>query len=391
MLKYKRLLPIQKRSFLLFGPRGTGKSSWVNEVVDAEITVNLLNSNDFFKFNANPAALYHLCEDLKQGQWVVIDEAQKAPQILNEVHRLIEDKRINFAITGSSARKLKQVDVNLLGGRANRLDFFPLCFQEISDDSFFKHTLNYGSLPLCILEQENAPDILSAYVATYLKEEIAAEALTKNLMPYARFLETAARNHAQQLNISNIATQSSLKRNIVDSYFQILEDTLIGYRLPALELGLREKEAVHPKFYFFDPGVARAAAGWIYEDMPDSWLGFSFETIVINEIRAYNSYLKKQKNIFHYAVHGSFDVDIFIETKKKILHSSAAYLGIQVKLSPVWNQKWTQNLDKLRFEAPKKIQRTIGIYTGNKILEYGKTVIFPWMKFVELLWSGEFF
>jgi predicted AAA+ superfamily ATPase len=241
------------------------------------------------------------------------------------------------------------------------------------------------------MDQDHAQDILSTYVETYLKEEIAAEAVTKDLGTYARFLETAARHHAQQLNISGIATEGSLKRNIVDGYFQILEDTLIGYRLPALSLGMREKEAVHPKFYFFDPGVARAAAGWVYEEMPESWLGYAFETLVLNEIRTYNSYRKKNKSLFHYTVHGSFDVDFFIEIKKKILQSPASYLGIEVKLSPTWSEKWSANLVKLHKESPKKIGRVIGIYTGKNRLSFPNIDVYPWMDFVERLWSGEFF
>jgi predicted AAA+ superfamily ATPase len=326
---------------------------------------------------------------LRPGEWAVIDEAQKVPDLLDEVHGLYESRRINFAISGSSARKLKRADVNLLGGRAIRCDFFPLAWAEIKRPVLLPLCLAYGTLPHVLATPAHAADTLASYVGTYLHEEIAAEALTRNLQPFARFLQVAARHHAQLLNVERVAQQAAVKRRTVDTYFEILADTLLGFRLPALRLGMRAKEAAHPKFYLFDAGVARAAAGWIRETMPDEWRGFSFETLVLGELRAFNAYRRKDKPIFHYTVTGGFDVDFVIETEKKVLSRPSSYVAIEAKAADEWRPEWSAPLNALT--SHRRFSAAYGVYLGKKAIEDGHVTVLPLVEFSRRLWAGEIF
>lgn len=389
--KFSRLMMRPEKTFLLLGPRGTGKSTWLTESYVGSVTINLLESDKFFRYKANPAAIREDLADLKAGSWVVIDEIQRVPELLNEVHSLYETRGLEFALTGSSARKLKRANVNLLAGRALRCDFFPLTGAEIQDESLLSHAIEYGTLPAIVKSPHLAADTLASYVETYLKEEIAAEALTRNLEPFARFLMVAAQHHAQLLNVESVALQCSVKRRSVDNYFQIVEDTLLGFRLPAANLGARSKEAVHPKFYFFDPGVARGASGWLREQMPDTWRGFSFESLVLNEIRAYNSYRKKDKNIFHYTVTGSFNIDFLIENQKKILQQPASYIAVEVKLAKHWRPEWTKTLTDFSADKKSKIHTCYGIYLGKETQIHGATTVMNFQEFSRRLWSGQIF
>jgi len=345
----------------------------------------------FFRYKANPQLLRSDVASLKKGDWVVIDEAQRVPELLNEVHSLYESVGLQFAITGSSARKLRRSDANLLAGRLLRCDFFPLTWNEVGSAKLFENCLAFGSLPATLNSPDSAPDMLASYVQTYLREEVAAEALTRNLEPFARFLMTAAQHHGQLLNIESIAKQAAIKRGSVDNYFRIIEDTLLGFRLPALRLGARAREVAHPKFYFFDAGVARAAAGWVREVVPEAWLGFSFETLVLNELRAYNSYKRLDKNFFHYSVTSSFDVDLLIEIKKKILQQPASYLAIEVKLAKKWQSAWTKILRNFADDKKSNVSKCFGVYLGSETLTDGNVTILNFTDFSQRLWAGEIF
>jgi len=277
----------------------------------------------------------------------------------------------------------------LLGGRAIRCDFFPLTWAEIRRPSLFDSCLSFGTLPHVLASPEYSADPLASYVGTYLQEEIAAEALTRNVQPFARFLQVAARHHAQILNVERVAQQAAVKRRTVDTYFEILEDTLLGSRLPAVRLGIRTKEVAHPKFYFFDAGVARAAAGWIRETMPEEWRGFAFETLVLGELRAFNAYRRKEKRLFHYTVSGSFDVDFMVETERKVLSRPAKYIAIEVKASRRWQPEWSEPLRLLASQGV--ITAAYGIYLGTKRLEQDGVRVLPLGEFSQGLWAGEIF
>lgn len=316
---------------------------------------------------------------------------QRVPELLNEVHSLYETQGLEFALTGSSARKLRRANANLLAGRALRCEFFPLAGAEIGNESFLNQCIEFGTLPSIVNYPSLAADTLASYVETYLKEEIAAEALTRNLEPFARFLNVAAQHHAQLLNVESVAQQAAIKRRSADNYFQILDDTLLGFRLPAANLGARAREASHPKFYFFDAGVARGAAGWLRETVPDAWKGFSFEGLVLNEIRTYNSYMKKDKNIFHYTVTGSFDIDFLVEHQKKILQQPPLYTAVEVKLSRQWRPEWTDLLNHFSSDKKSKIQKCYGVYLGQETQNFGTLTVMNFQEFSQQLWSGKIF
>jgi len=386
---FSRLLEPPAKTFLLLGPRGTGKSTWLAHHFPHAVRIDLLHTEKLYRYRSNPSLIRTDLASVQPGEWVVVDEAQKVPDLLDEIHGLYESKRINFAITGSSARKLRRADVNLLGGRAIRCDFFPLTWAEIGLPALLETCLSFGTLPHVLATPAHSADTLASYVGTYLQEEIAAEALTRAIQPFTRFLQAAARHHAQLLNVERVAQQAAVKRRTVDTYFEILEDTLLGTRLPALRLGLRAKEAAHPKFYFFDAGVARAAAGWIREMMPDEWRGFSFETLVLGEFRAYNAYRRKDKRLFHYSVTGSFDVDFIVETQKKILNHPSRFIAIEAKAASQWRPEWSGPLHTLL--GHEAVTAAYGVYLGKKPIEMDGLMVLPFGDFSERLWAGEIF
>jgi len=388
---FNRLLEFPGKTFLLLGPRGTGKSTWLASNAVASLSIDLLHSEQYYRYKARPSLLRDDVAHLVRGDWVVIDEAQRVPDLLHEVHSLYETKGLQFALTGSSARKLKRADTDLLAGRAIRCDFFPLTWAEISDVSKLNLCLDYGSLPHVVGAPKFAPDTLASYVQTYLKEEIAAEALTRNLEPFARFLQVAAQRHGQLLNVESVAQEAAVKRRSVDNYFGILEDTLLGFRLPSIRLGRRAKEVAHPKFYFFDAGVARAASGWLRETMPDEWRGFSLETLVLNEMRAYNSYRRKDRNIYHYSVTGSFDVDFIVETTKNVMHRPATYIALEVKLAKTWKRSWSDTLKGFCAEDSGNVTKAYGIYLGADTVKDGAVEIMNVTEFSRQLWAGNVF
>lgn len=386
---FSRLLEPPAKTFLLLGPRGTGKSTWLSKHFPQAVRIDLLHTEQLYRYRSNPSLIRSDLAGLRAGDWAVIDEAQKVPDLLDEIHSLYESRRINFAITGSSARKLRRADVNLLGGRAIRCDFFPLAWAEIKRASLFEPCLAYGTLPPVLTDPTHAADTLASYVGTYLQEEIAAEALTRNIQPFARFLQVAARHHAQVLNVERVAQQAAIKRRTVDTYFEILEDTLLGLRLPAFRPGLRSKEVAHPKFYFFDAGVARAAAGWIRESMPEEWRGFSFETLVLGELRAFNSYRRKDRRFFHYSVTGAFDIDFVVETQKKVFNRPSRFVAIEAKASSQWRSEWNKPLAMLSEKG--SLDAVYGVYLGTKTLVNDTVTVLPFAEFSRRLWGGDIF
>jgi predicted AAA+ superfamily ATPase len=257
MATYTRLLTPPDSSFFLFGLRGTGKTSWAKgHFGDAE-WFNLLSESLYQELLLNPGLFADRIRRLPAGSWVVIDEAQRLPNLLNEVHRAIEELGLRFAILGSSARKVRTAGVNLLGGRAVSRYMYPLLPDELGDDFDLSCQLQFGSLPL-ILAANDRRDRLEGYVQAYLREEIQVEALVRNLPAFARFLPIAALFHGQALNVSGLARDAGVNRSTVEGYLGILEDTLLTYRLPAFEGKLRVKERSHPKLYWVDNGVMRA-------------------------------------------------------------------------------------------------------------------------------------
>ena len=281
---YTRVFLSTKRSLLLLGARGTGKSTFIRDTLKPKLTIDLLKTSDFRMLKQNPSELESMTGFLKKNDTVFIDEVQKIPELLNEVHRLIEDKKLTFYLSGSSARKLRKEGVNLLAGRATTRRFYPLSLKEISKQVPVSKLLTTGLLPMAVNSSspEEVNDYLFSYVDTYLKEEIFQEGITRNVDLFSKFIELAGQYHAQIMNFENISREIGKSGDTIKTWFQILQDTLIGDYLEPYPLNFQSRETKHSKFYFFDHGIARAAEGVKNLPVPQEKLGFYLESIILN-------------------------------------------------------------------------------------------------------------
>ena len=281
----KRILTPPAQRFFLLGPRGTGKSTWLKAFFPDAHVIDLLSERTYQGLQANPGLFAYQVRALPPGKWVVIDEVQRLPVLLNEVHRFIEKKEHKFVLCGSSARKLKRAGVNLLAGRALNRAMHPFVPEELDKPLDVDDALQFGLLPI-VWDAMEKPATLTAYAQLYLKEEIQAEALVRNLSGFARFLPIAALFQGQTLNVSNIAREAGVARTTVTGYLEILEETLLCFRLSAFETKLRVRERKHPKWYWCDPGLVRAVKRSSGALIPEE-LGPLFEGLVAQLLRAY--------------------------------------------------------------------------------------------------------
>ncbi len=380
---YTRYLRHPKDSILLLGPRGTGKSTWIRQNFPKTLLYDLLNTTEALRLSKVPSLLFDELSHLQEGSWVIIDEVQKVPALLDEVHRLIETRRLRFILSGSSARKLRKGGSNLLAGRAALTQLFPLTSAEVGFQIKIPRALEFGMLPQSLLQEDPHP-YLRTYAEMYLEEEIKQEALTRNIGGFARFLEVAARQNGQITNVSNIARDAQVARPTVQGYFDILKDTLIGSWLIPWKLKRATKQIAHPKFYFFDTGVVRALSGRLPYASSQEELGPLLETFLLQEIRAYLSYTGR-----HYPVHfwrspDGVEVDIFCEGAK-------GYFAIECKASPRWDTRYERGLKRMQEEFGATKVHCIGIYTGMREMRSGSIRILPVLDFLKELWGGEIF
>jgi predicted AAA+ superfamily ATPase len=381
MSMYPRLLSPPKRSFFLFGPRAVGKSTWLRQHFAEAETFNLLELDVRLRFLRDPSAFRQRVQALRPGSWVVVDEVQLAPALLSEVHSLIESDRYKFAMSGSSARKIRRGEANLLAGRAILRNMFPLTLREISDDAKLGDLFASGCLPLVVdADDEEKGDLLEAYAMTYLREEIQAEALVRNLASFSRFLECAALSNGQVTNVSALARDAGVQRPTVQGYFQILQDTLIGHLLPAWRPRARIKEQAHPKFYWFDPGVARAMAGrvWLPVETPER--GPLLETYIYHELRAHLHYEKVPGTLAYWRTPAGNEVD-FVWT------APHACVAIEIKASRRWRHEFRQGLDALGEAVPHV--KKIGVYLGDEPLSDAGLHVYPLRMFLSELYAGK--
>lgn len=297
MLMFQRLLTPPKSSFFLFGPRGSGKTTWLGGHFRNAHRIDLLDEARYQRYLADASLFDREVRALPGGSWVVVDEIQRLPFLLGGIHRAIEERRLRFAMTGSSTRKFRRAGVNLLGGRAVHRTMYPFAPEELGDAFDLDQALRIGTLPL-IWVAEDPQDRLEAYARLYLKEEIQAEALVRNLQGFARFLPIAALLHGQVVNVSNIARDAGVARTTVHGYVQVLEDTLIVALLPAFEAKLRVRERRHPKLYVIDPGIVRALKGVRGDPVPEE-RGALFEGFVHMLLCLYRD-VRKLCDTLHY-------------------------------------------------------------------------------------------
>ena len=297
-------------SIFLFGARQTGKSTALRQQFAREIYIDLLNSEVRNRLERRPSLLYEMLKDKAEGTIVIIDEIPEVPTLLNEVHRLISEKNLRFVLCGSSARKLKRKGTNTLGGRAYPVFFHPLVSAELPDLDIDR-AVNYGMIPSHYLAK-NPERRLSAYIDVYLKEEIKEESLVRNLLAFQRFLEVAAISNGEILNNRNIAQECGVNASTVSSYFDILEDTLVGYRIPAYTKVVQRRLVQAPRFYFFDVGVANYLMhrSKLVRGTPE--YGHAFEHLVIQELIAYMHYTHQDERISYWRTYAGTEVDVII-------------------------------------------------------------------------------
>ncbi|MFH1258339.1 MAG: AAA family ATPase [Elusimicrobiota bacterium] len=314
---YSRLLqPPKDKSFFLFGPRGTGKTTWVKSTFTRALYLDLLEAELFNDLLANPQRLENLIpRDFKD--WIIIDEVQRIPELLYEIHRLIEKYKYKFILTGSSARKLKRGGVNLLAGRALRYQFHQLTAIELGQDFDLNHSLAYGQLPSAYTEAD-PKSYLESYVRTYLQEEVQQEGLTRNLGAFSRFLEAASFSQASVLSVSEVARECAVERKVVENYFTILEDLLIAYRIPVFTKRAKRRMIAHPKFYFFDVGLYRTLRPKGPLDRPEEIEGQALETLLFQELQAINDYLGLGYKMFYWRTSDNIEVDFVLYGEKGI-------------------------------------------------------------------------
>ncbi|MBI2082460.1 MAG: ATP-binding protein [Deltaproteobacteria bacterium] len=311
--------PLKSNSFFIFGPRGTGKTTFLKRFFEKEkvLWIDLLDPKVEEAYSREAGPLSYQSEALKEFAWIVIDEIQKAPKLLDLVHHHIESSGKKFALTGSSPRKLKKEGANLLAGRAFLNHLFPLTHTEMGNQFDLTAALHYGSLPrvtqLSLPEEKN--EFLRAYAHTYLKEEIWAEHLIRQLEPFRRFLEIAAQTSGQIVNYSNVARDVGVETPTVQSYFSILEDTLVGVLLEPFHYSVRKRQRHNPKFYLFDLGVRRAMERTLESSLtPGSYAyGLAFEHFVILEAYRLNSYHRKDFRFFYLRTKDDSEIDLIVE------------------------------------------------------------------------------
>lgn len=378
---YARLLPTPAQSTFLFGPRGTGKSTWLRQRFPRAAYYDLLDTGEALRLIKDPGALYRELSLLPAGGWAVIDEVQKAPELLDEVHRLIESHDLRFVLSGSSARKLRRGGVNLLAGRAVTTAMFPLVSAEVSFNLDLGKALQFGMLPMAV-DGGNPGEYLRSYADTYLAQEVRAEALTRNVGAFARFLEIAALQNGQPANATNIARDAGVHRRTVESHFQILCDTLLGYWLPAWKLKPAARQVLRSKFYFFDCGVARALTGRLAYPPTREELGAQVETFVLNEIRAYLSYSKLDYRLHYWRTYDGAEVDALLET-------ALGFLALEIKAAARWEQRFNRGLLRLRQALGPRKTTCLGVCSADRPARWGDVLVLPALDFLKRLWDGE--
>lgn len=376
---FKRLLQLSKnQSFFLFGARNTGKSTLIQHRFspDNTLTIDLLEHQQESRFSHNPDELFNIVENLPDKiTHVVIDEIQKVPKLLDIVHRLMLKKNKCFIMTGSSARKLKTGGANLLAGRAFVYHLFPLSFIELGPSFDLFEALSWGTMPQIFQldSEQDKKQFLSAYAHTYLKEEIASEQIVRQIEPFRRFLEVAAQCNGKVVNFSNIARDTGTSDKTVRTYYQVLEDTLIGFFLEAYHGSFRKRLRQSPKFYFFDTGVVRELTR--LTDIPirerTNHFGNYFEHYIILECHRLASYLKPNYKFSYIQTKDNVEIDLVIERPGKPL------LLIEIKSSQSLQKEMITQFIKLSKAIPNA--EAICLSRDMYAKQYEHVRALPWL------------
>jgi predicted AAA+ superfamily ATPase len=364
---------LERRSCFLLGPRQTGKTSLIRQLLPDVIYYDLLDSATYLALSQHPD---RLAEEIGNSmKRVVIDEIQRIPSLLNEVHRLIETRKVNFLLTGSSARKLRRGGINLLGGRARIKYMHPLTFKELGDRFDLKRAIHRGLLPSIYFSDDPAAD-LQAYAGFYLQQEIMAEGATRNIPAFSRFLKIAAHCNSRIVNFTNIASDSQVARTTVYEYYDILKDSLILRELPPWKKTVKRKPLASSKYYFFDVGVVSALQGRpFFPGAPE--FGEAFETFLMHELASRSDYVTGEPLSFWRSTSG-FEVDFIIGN----------HTAVEVKAKENVSSQDLKSLRALFEEKQLKRYLCVCLEPRNRVVDNIR--ILPCVEFLSSLWAGEF-
>lgn len=365
-------------SCFLWGARQTGKSTLLGIHFPDARYIDLLKSDEFERYNRRPSLLREELSLLQPDELVIIDEIQKLPALLDEVHWLMTNHQLRFILSGSSARKLKRSGANLLGGRAVRKHLYPLVSAEIPGFDLVK-ACNYGTLPRHYLGS-NATKRIQAYVGDYLQEEIKAEALTRNLSVFTRFLEVAALSNGEIVNYQNIASECGVSSPTIKEYFSILEETLIGYLVPAFTEKVKRRVVQSPRFYYFDTGLTNylLKRSEVRPGSPE--FGYAFEQLIILELLAYIGYSERLSRLSYWRTTSGYEVDAVI---------GSAQLAIEIKSSEEVQSHHLKGLRAFSEEFPDA--RLIVVSLDKRPRLVNGIEIYPATEFLAMLWEGKLF
>jgi predicted AAA+ superfamily ATPase len=364
---------VQKRSYFLLGPRQTGKTALIRRTLPAARVYDLLDMSVYLALSQQPG---RIAQELGPAdRLVVIDEIQRLPDLLNEVHRLIEQRGIRFLLTGSSARKLRRGGVNLLGGRARIQYLHPLTSHELGDRFDLTHAVERGLLPPIYFSDDPQAD-LQAYAGLYLQQEVVAEGATRNVPAFSRFLKVAAQCNATIVNFTNVGNDAQVARTTVYEYFDILKDTLVLYELPAWRKTDKRKPLASSKYYFFDVGVVGFLQGRpLRPGTPE--FGGAFETLLMHELVSYRDYISGEPLSYWRSASG-FEVDFIL----------GDHTAVEVKAK---QNVAPQDLKSLRaLGEEKRLKRYLCVSLETRSRKIGDVTVLPYRTFLKALWSGEY-
>jgi predicted AAA+ superfamily ATPase len=368
---------LNKYSGFVFGPRQIGKSTFLKQAFPKSPYFDLLLATEYAKFATKPQTLREELSALASIQQpIIIDEIQKVPALLDEVHWMMTNHGWRFVLCGSSARKLKRGGYNLLGGRAVYLSMFPLTFTEIEGFDLLR-ALNHGLIPNHYFDED--PNLLHrSYIATYLKEEIAAEAVVRNVPAFAKFLEASIFSNGEIPVYKNIAQDTGVNANTIKDYFQILEDTLLARFCPAFQKRPKRRVIESPKFYFFDVGLAGALIKRGQIEWGGESFGKAFEHFIFMELVAYSHYSGKEFPVNYWRTTSQLEVDFILGDHE---------VALEVKGTPAAKDKHFKGLKA--FADEYKTRRSIVVSLDDKPRQVGDFLVLPWRDFLMRLWAGE--
>ena len=372
MKKIKRFIPDSTSSFFLFGPRGTGKSTWLRQKYPNAIYIDLLSPDFFRRFSAMPERLKEIIDANSKQKTIIIDEIQKIPELLSMVHLLMEnDKSLKFILTGSSARKLKKSGVDLLSGRAILKKCLPFMASELGKEFNLDNALKEGTIPL-VVDSKNSDESLSTYILLYLNEEVKQEGLVRNLGEFSRFMETISFSHGSVLNISNVAREASVKQTTAQGYVEILNDLMLSYSLPVFSKRAKRHLISHPKFYYFDSGVFRKLRPTGPLDRTEEIAGAALEGFILQNLLAFNEYNGNKNKIYYWRTKSGTEVDFIIYGEE--------FIAIEVKHTGKISNKDLKGLKSFREDYPEASLALV--YRGTERLMIDGILCLPCTEFL---------